>query len=147
MTCAQRMVSRRGLLVAGFTAGGAVAASVMSGLPTAGREIDDAASNAPASPVATPVADVIEIAIEAVGLRFSPSSFSIPARTPVRIVFTNRSRVYHDFTIPGLGRQTRRIGPDETSELMIQAEPGAYDFYCSIQSHHQAGMGGTITAE
>jgi nitrite reductase (NO-forming) len=96
--------------------------------------------------VATPEAGAVEIAIEAIGVRFSPSAITIPARTPVRLVLTNRSRVYHDLVIPKLGRRTRRIGPDDVAELLIVAEPGDYDFYCSIPSHTQAGMGGVITA-
>lgn len=145
MSGAQPMVSRRGLLVSGFTAGGAIA-TVLSRLPSAGRDVGLAGAHHSASPVATPVAEAIEITIEAIDLRFSPATLAVPARTSVRIVFTNRSRVYHDLVIPRLGRRTRRIGPDETSEFLIQAEPGSYEFYCSIQSHHQAGMAGTITA-
>jgi nitrite reductase (NO-forming) len=99
-----------------------------------------------ASPVATPEGDAVEIAIEATGLRFSPAVITVPARTPVRLVLTNRSRVYHDLVIPTLGRRTRRIGPDEVAELLIVAEPGEYEFHCSIPSHTQAGMGGVITA-
>jgi hypothetical protein len=47
---------------------------------------------------------------------------------------------------PGTGG-TPRIGRAETSELLIRAEPDSYVFYCSIQSHHQAGMEGTIIVE
>ncbi len=47
--------------------------------------------------------------------------------------------------IPNLGRRTRRIGLVETTDLRIQAEPGACDVHCSIQRHHQVGTGGTIT--
>ena len=147
MSGAQPMMSRRRLLASGFTAGAAVVATVISRLPSAGREVAPAGAHNSASPVATPMAEAIEITIEAIDLRFSPAAISIPAGTPVRIVFTNRSRVYHDLVIPKLGRRTRRIGPDETSEFLIQAEPGSYDFYCSIPSHNQTGMGGTITAQ
>lgn len=99
-----------------------------------------------ASPAATAVAETIEIAVRAQGLRFLPSAISIPALAPVRIVFTNPGRTYHDFVIPALGRRTPRVGPGESAELLITVEPGSYGFHCSIQSHHQAGMEGTITA-
>lgn len=138
----RRLVSRRAIVVSGSSAVGAVAGAALSRVPTAGREPGPPAI---ASPGATPFDDAPKIAIEARGLRFLPSTISIPAHTPVRIVLTNRSRVHHDLVIPGLGRRTPRIGPDESSELLIRAEPGTYDFHCSIQSHHQAGMGGTIT--
>ncbi len=146
MARTHRMVNRRTVVVSGVTGVAALAGMSLVRLPTAGREPRTGGTPLPASPGSpgsTPVAETIEI--EATGLRFSPSAISIPADTPVRIVFTNRSRVYHDLVIPKLGRRTPRIGPDESSELLIRAEPGTYVFYCSIQSHNQAGMDGTIT--
>ncbi len=82
----------------------------------------------------------------AAALRFSPAAIAIPSGVAVRFVLANESRVDHDFVIPALGRRTPRIGPGETAESLILAEPGAYDFNCSIQDHQQAGMGGVITA-
>lgn len=146
MSRTQRQVSRRAIVVSGLTGLAAIAGVSRSRLPAAGPEPGTAGTPPTASPASTPVEEALDIAIQATGLRFSPAAITIPAHTPVRIVFTNRSRVYHDLVIPKLGQRTPRIGPDETSELLIRAEPGSYVFYCSIQSHHQAGMDGTITA-
>jgi nitrite reductase (NO-forming) len=138
--------SRRAVLVPGATAVAALAGMALSGwVPERGAAVADHLL-LEASPVSTPVPDTPEIGIDAIGLRFSPATIRIPANTPVRIVLTNRSNVRHDLVIPSLGRRMPRIGPGETGEILVKAEPGSYEFYCSIQSHHQAGMGGTLIA-
>ncbi len=146
MSLTQRMVSRRRIVFSGLTGVVALAGAGLSRLPTAGREPGPGGTPSPASPESTPVVEALEITIEAIGLRFLPADITIPAQTPVRIVFTNRSRVYHDLVIPQLGRRTPRIGPDEASKLLIKPDLGSCVFFCSIQSHNQAGMEGTITA-
>jgi nitrite reductase (NO-forming) len=142
MIHSHRLVNRRSIVVSGITA---MVGVVLARLPSSGREPDEGITHAGASPESTPTA-ALEISIEASSLRFTPSTIAIPALTLVRIVFTNRAGVYHDLVIPKLGRRTPRIGPDQSSGLLIRAEPGTYVFYCSIQGHHQAGMEGTITA-
>ena len=39
------------------------------------------------------------------------------------------------------------IGNGETSELVVNLEPGNYEFYCSQVGHRAAGMVGTLTVE
>jgi nitrite reductase (NO-forming) len=138
-------MSRRAVIASSLGGVAIVGAGILGG-PVARRDPVTPGTPSMASPAATPVGEAIEVAIRANGLRFSPSAISIPAHTPVRIVFTNPGRVYHDLVIPGIGRRTPRIGPGETAELVITVEPGSYGFHCSIQSHHQAGMEGTLTA-
>jgi uncharacterized cupredoxin-like copper-binding protein len=138
----RRMNRRR---FAGFGLAG-IATMAGAGLVRPPSLADETGTPTGASPVATPEDAAIEIAIEAIGLRFVPAAITIPAHARVRLVLTNRSRVYHDLVIPTLGRRTRRIGPEEVAELLIVAEPGEYEFHCSIPSHTQAGMGGVITA-
>ena len=131
--------ARRTFVAAGLTAGAAIAGVSGARHSTVGQ--------GPGTPsLASPVAAILELAIEMVGVSFVPATIRIPANTPVRLVVTNHSAVFHDLVIPKLGRRIRRIGPDETAEILIRAEPGSYTFYCSIPSHTQAGMEGTITA-
>jgi len=141
-----RRMRRRSLAVAGI---GGVAIFVTSALsrPRAmGTNVLPGATPALATPRATPTEDVLDIAIETVGVRFSPDRIVIPANARVRLVVTNRSAVHHDLVIPGLDRHMPRVGPGEVGTLLIRAEPGTYEFHCSIQSHHEAGMDGMIIA-
>ncbi len=80
----QRLVSRRDVIVSTVTAG-AFAVMGIPRLHPASIDGGFADVRLPASPVATPVADAIELTIEAIGLRLSPSAISIPVRTPIRI--------------------------------------------------------------
>ncbi len=103
--------------------------------------------NRQASPIASPSAEELTFEIDAINnLLFSPSRITVPANTPLRIRLTNRTIIYHDLVIPKFNARLDRIGPDESGDLLVRFEPGEYHFYCSIQSHHQAGMEGTIEA-
>lgn len=144
----QQSVSRRAIVLSNLAGVAALTGAGVARQPTAGRGLNIDGTPATASPLSTPIGEAIEITIAAsTGLRFSPSEITIPAHTPVRIVFINRAGIHHDLVIPKLGQRTPRIGPDETRQFLEQAEPESYRFYCSIPSHTHADMEGTIIAE
>ncbi|MFL5821667.1 MAG: plastocyanin/azurin family copper-binding protein [Solirubrobacteraceae bacterium] len=64
----------------------------------------------------------------------------------VTIQFTNQSPLPHDVTIESGGRRiggTRQISQSKTTAT-VPLRPGTYTFYCSVDSHRQAGMHGTL---
>lgn len=63
----------------------------------------------------------------------------------VTIDFTNMSSVPHNVTIEGNGASggTDTISGSSTSTT-IDLQPGTYTFFCSVDSHRQAGMEGKL---
>ncbi len=63
------------------------------------------------------------------------------------IVFENPSSVDHDVTIEDANGnvigQSEVISKD-SAEISISAESDVYTFYCSVDSHREAGMEGTL---
>lgn len=65
------------------------------------------------------------------------------------IVFTNEGFLQHDFNVDELDIHTELLNASQTVEIVIpaDAEPGSYEFYCSVSGHRAGGMFGTITVE
>ena len=53
----------------------------------------------------------------------------------------------HDFTVDELGIAEVLTGDAVTTTIPEDAEPGTYEFYCSIPGHREGGMVGTLTIE
>ena len=66
----------------------------------------------------------------------------------VTIDFTNMSSVPHNVTIEGNGASggTDTISGSSTSTT-IDLQPGTYTFFCSVDSHRQAGMEGKLVVK
>ncbi len=64
------------------------------------------------------------------------------------IEVTNVGFSQHDFTVDDLGI-SQNLPNDEPITITIpdDAEPGAYEFYCSVPGHREGGMVGTLTIE
>ena len=74
-----------------------------------------------------------------------PAAFKIsPGGT---ITLTNIGYLAHNFTIDALGIQEAmsQTGDSVTITISEDAKPGAYEFYCSMPGHKEAGMVGTLT--
>lgn len=85
--------------------------------------------------------------IEAFDIGFSESELTLkPGDT---ISFTNTGALEHDFVVDALGIEeyAEAGGPAVTITIPEDAEPGEYEFYCSIPGHKAAGMVGTLTIE
>lgn len=65
------------------------------------------------------------------------------------IEMTNAGFLQHDFTVDELGihEVTPSNGDTVTITIPEDAEPGEYEFYCSVPGHRDAGMFGTLTVE
>lgn len=66
------------------------------------------------------------------------------------IDFVNPSSTAHNVVIEGADgndiAETDTISSDETTTT-ADLEPGTYTFYCSVDSHREAGMEGTLTVK
>jgi uncharacterized cupredoxin-like copper-binding protein len=102
-------------------------------------------------------------------LAFEPGEITVAQGAEVTITATNEAPapIKHDLIIlgdvfEGLGEIKRAmeadpdivvaelglVEPGESDSLVVTFdEPGEYQFFCSVQGHHAAGMHGTITVE
>ena len=87
-----------------------------------------------------------EVAVSAFEMGFEPTEFEVSPGAV--ITMTNDGLLEHDFSIDEFGGVL--IGPfggGESGEWTVpdDAEPGEYEFYCSVPGHRDAGMVGTMT--
>lgn len=84
--------------------------------------------------------------IDAEDISFSTDQLTVkPGDT---IEFTNKGQLEHDFVVDELGiEELLQSGESTTITIPDDAEPGDYEFYCSIAGHKEAGMVGTLTIE
>ena len=87
------------------------------------------------------------MSIEAQDVAWSTTELAVkPGDT---IEMTNVGQLPHDFTVDELGIQevTASNGDTVTITIPEDAEPGDFEFYCSVPGHKEAGMVGTLTVE
>ena len=111
---------------------------------------DPAATTEPTAPAAPTVAipprtdRVIEL--DAIDIAFEPATIEIDASDlPVTIRMENTGAAPHNFSIDELDIDVD-VDPGETVDFEIPAgtAPGAYDFYCNVPGHKEAGRGTLI---
>jgi uncharacterized cupredoxin-like copper-binding protein len=74
---------------------------------------------------------------------FAPDQLEIPANVDVIISLPNVGNAPHNFSIDELGISVD-IAPGATEQVVINAAPGEYEFYCDVPGHLEAGMVGTL---
>jgi len=81
-------------------------------------------------------------------LKYEQTSVTATSSGPVTIDFTNMSPVAHDVTVEGNGASgATDIITDSTTSTTIDLQPGTYTFFCSVDSHRQAGMEGQLVVK
>jgi plastocyanin/mono/diheme cytochrome c family protein len=63
------------------------------------------------------------------------------------IEVVNAGAMEHDFTVDELSIHEVLTGEAVTITIPEDAEPGTYEFYCSVPGHRESGMVGTLTIE
>jgi plastocyanin/mono/diheme cytochrome c family protein len=109
----------------------------------------DASSEDAEGDAAAPSGEGGSVEIEALdSLAFSESAITVkPGDT---IILTNAGFLQHDLAVDDWGGPlTPMLNNGETAEFTIpeDAEPGEYEFYCSVPGHKEGGMVGTFTVE
>lgn len=103
-------------------------------------------------PEATPVTDNSAASgdtfhIDFIDTAFEPNELTIPANTDVTLTFENKGFLAHDFVIDEPHYVSDVLGNGGTTELVVNLEPGEYEFYCAQVGHRAMGMVGTLTVE
>lgn len=86
----------------------------------------------------------MEVTVVSNDIFFEPTELTIPANTNVKFILPNDGAAAHDFSIDELGIK-EAIAPGATKQVIVNAPAGAYEYYCSVPGHKQAGMVGTLT--
>lgn len=108
-----------------------------------------------------------DLTVQAQDLAFTPTTLEVTAGQPVRLTLQNNGTLEHDFTIMEFpmeseaqttGGMDHDMGDMAEPELHVAApagqsaileftptKPGAYDFWCTLAGHKEAGMTGTLT--
>lgn len=134
------VVERRAFSAGQLIAGVAALTLALS----AGVAADPAAAGLPttAEPAASGVAETgntTRVEVRAVGMRFEPSTITVPAGDRLVVVLTNTdTAMAHDLII-GSAR-TARLAPGETAELDAGVQTESVQGYCSVAGHRQMGM-------
>lgn len=90
------------------------------------------------------VADGRTVEVEAGDLWFTPETIEVIAGQPINLELVNTGQVFHDLTVPAADLVISAESGDEISGGLVLADPGTYEFLCSVPGHAQAGMRGTI---
>jgi nitrite reductase (NO-forming) len=86
------------------------------------------------------------VTITATEFKFGPNSAQVPVGQKVTINLNNTGVVEHDLTIDAMGLSLSAKPGQTASADVTFDKAGAFDFYCSIPGHKDAGMKGTLTA-
>ncbi len=112
---------------------------------------EENATPTPAAGDNTGTTDMKEVTVSGTEFEFSPETIRVSPGQTVRVTFENTGGTVHDFVVEGLNARTSVISPGETdtAEFTAPEEPGEYPvtFFCSVGSHREAGMEGTLIVE
>lgn len=89
-----------------------------------------------------------EFTVEGGNFFFKPNVLKVKKGEPVTIIFKN-TEGFHDFVIDEIaGAKTQRIQTGTSETITFTPDKaGSFEFYCSVGSHRQMGMKGTLTVE
>lgn len=87
---------------------------------------------------------VKEFTVDASNFAFAPKTLSVNIGDTVRITLKN-TQGFHDLKIDEFNAATKTLnsGEEETIEFVAD-KTGTFEYYCSIGTHRQMGMVGTL---
>jgi plastocyanin len=98
------------------------------------------------TPSPTPTVPIVkEFTVNGQNYSFSPSTLSVKKGDIVKITFKNAGGM-HDLRIEGynVGTSIIQNGAQETFQFVAD-KSGTFEYYCSVGTHRQMGMKGTLT--
>lgn len=95
----------------------------------------------------TTIPSVKEFTITTKNFTFSPSTMRVSRGDIVRITLQNQGGT-HDLVLDAFNARTKVLqnGQSETIEFTASST-GSFEYYCSVGTHRQMGMTGTLTVE
>lgn len=92
--------------------------------------------------------DVVkDIVVTAKNFSFTPSTITVNQGEKVRVTFKN-TEGFHDFVVEGYGAATKQLkAPAEEVIEFTADKAGTFEYYCSVGTHRQMGMKGTLVVK
>jgi plastocyanin len=91
--------------------------------------------------------EVQEFTIDSFNFGYSETEIRVQEGDTVTINLTN-SDGFHDWVLDEFGAETTQIREGETTSVTFVADTsGTYEYYCSVGSHRENGMVGTLIVE
>ncbi|HRH25547.1 MAG TPA: cupredoxin domain-containing protein [Parcubacteria group bacterium] len=89
---------------------------------------------------------VKEFTVEGSSFAFAPKTMTVNKGDTVKITFINKVG-FHDFVIDEfVGAKTKQIKAGENEVITFVADKsGTFEYYCSVGTHRQQGMVGSLT--
>ncbi len=95
----------------------------------------------------TTTSPVKEFTVTGSSFKFVPATMTVNKGDKVRILFVN-SDGFHDFKIDEFNVATKKIASGEQDTVEFVADKtGTFEYYCSVGTHRQMGMKGTLTVK
>lgn len=88
-----------------------------------------------------------EFTVKGTNFAFEPSMIKVKKGDKVKITFQN-SAGFHNFVINEYGVATKQAQSPATEVIEFTAnKTGSFEYYCSVKTHRQMGMKGTLVVE
>lgn len=117
--------------------------STDTGSETMGAETgDDSTSAGEGSETA---GNVKEFTVTGKPFSFAPNAITVNKGDTVKITFVNENGM-HDWVLDEFNARTKQIGGGQSETVTFVADKaGTFEYYCSVGTHRQMGMVGTLT--
>lgn len=88
--------------------------------------------------------NIKEFTVVAGNFTFTPNVMTVNKGDTVKIIFKN-NQGFHDFVIDEFGVKSEQgQGPFEETLTFVADQAGSFEYYCSVGTHRQMGMVGTL---
>jgi plastocyanin len=90
---------------------------------------------------------VVDVIVDGSNFSFTPNVIKVKQGDTVNITFRNNEG-FHDFRIDEFNVAASQIKANEQEKITFIADKkGSFEYYCSIGTHRQQGMWGTLIVE
>jgi plastocyanin len=89
----------------------------------------------------------VQVTVEGANFRFNPSVIRVKKGAEVEVTFMNNEGM-HDFVLDEFDVKTAQVQEGESETVTFTADQaGEFEYYCSVGTHRQMGMVGTLIVE
>ena len=95
----------------------------------------------------TVIPEVKELTVVGKSFSFSPSTIMVNKGDRVRVTFKNEGG-QHDWVIDEFNARTNILSSEQSQTIEFVADKaGSFEYYCSVGTHRQMGMKGTLVVK
>jgi plastocyanin len=115
------------------------------GTPTTSNDQQQPNNTPTGTPTSTTGGTTKEFTVSGQNFSFAPATMNVKQGDTVKITFKNTAGT-HDLRVDGYNVGTKVIqGGQEETFTFVADKAGSFEYYCSVGSHRQMGMKGTLT--